>query len=473
MINSQGYEEWPLDAGYLSLAEYAIRLRRREQTAVGLVEICTQNYARTEDRLNAYKTWDGARARAIAAAVDSLLDHGVDLGPLMGLPVSVKDLYGVPGLPVFAGSDERLPEAWQAAGPIVSQLQRQLGIVVGKTHTVEFAFGGLGVNAHWGTPFNPWSPAEHRVPGGSSSGAGVSLVQGSALLALGTDTAGSVRVPASMTGQVGLKTTHGRWSLDGIVPLSSSLDTPGLLARTVEDLAFAFSALDADCKALPTQGPARLRNGLRIGIAENYFWDDVDPSIAEVVETTIERLSGAGAQVVRFKLPHCEEAYEIFRKGGIAASELAAYLDQHFPHKIARLDPVVRARVDSAGQTSSVEYLRRKTVLKRCGADATQVFSDLDVLLSPTVPITPPRLADVDNVTTYGPANMMAMRNTAISNLFGWCALTMPVGLDAHRMPVGLQLMGPPRAEERLIDIALSIESLIGKGLDVLGTADI
>lgn len=455
---------------YLSLAEYAGRLRRREQSAVELVEECAQNYLRTESRLNAYKTWDGARARSVAAAVDALLDQGVELGPLMGIPVSVKDLYGVPGLPVFAGSDERLPQAWEAAGPVVSQLQRQLGIVVGKTHTVEFAFGGLGVNAHWGTPFNPWSPDEHRAPGGSSSGAGVSLVQGSALLALGTDTAGSVRVPASMTGQVGLKTTYGRWSLDGIVPLSSSLDTLGLLTRTVEDLAYAFSAIDAVGKLASIAWPPRTLEGLRIGVPQNFFWEDIDPSIAAVVETTIEHLARAGASIIRLQLPHCEEAYGIFRKGGLAAPELAAYLNEHFPHKVERLDPVVRARVQGAEQISSVEYLHRKAVLKRCGAGATQVFGEVDVLLSPTVPITPPRLVDISDVSSYGPANMMALRNTVIGNLFGWSALTLPVGLDASRMPVGLQLMGPAMAEERLIGIALNIESLIGRGFDVLGT---
>ena len=459
-----------MDATPLSLAEYASRLRSREQTAVGLVERCTQNYARTESRLNAYKTWDGVRARGVAGAVDTLLDQGIDLGPLMGIPVSVKDMYGVPGLPVFAGSAEALPEAWQAAGPIVAQLQRQLGVVVGKTHTVEFALGGLGVNAHWGTPRNPWSPGEHRVPGGSSSGAGVSLVQGSALLALGTDTAGSVRVPASMTGQVGLKTTYGRWPVEGIVPLSSSLDTAGLLTRTVEDLAFAFAAIDGDCTAVPAQGADRLR-GLRIGVPDNYFWDDIEPSIAAVVDSTVERLARAGAQVVRLTLPHCEDAYQIFRTGGIAACELAAYLDQNFPHKVERLDPVVRDRVRWAEQISSVDYLRRKAVLRRCAAEATAVFRDVEVLLSPTVPITPPRLADIVEGARYGAANMLAMRNTAISNLFGWCALTMPVGLDASRMPVGLQLMGPPRAEARLIGIGLGIESLIGKGFELLGSA--
>ena len=191
------------------------------------------------------------------------------------------------------------------------------------------------------------------------------------------------------------------------------------------------------------------------------------------MEATLERLAQAGAQVVRLQLPHCEEAYDIFRRGGLAASELAAYLDLHFPHKVERLDPVVRDRVRWAEQVSSVEYLRRKAVLQRCGAGAARVFDELDVLLTPTVPISPPRLADIATVETYAPANMMVMRNTAIPNLFGWCALTMPAGLDAHRMPVGLQLMAPPHAEERLIAIALGIESLTGKGSEVLGTVDV
>jgi len=139
----------------------------------------------------------------------------------------------------------------------------------------------------------------------------------------------------------------------------------------------------------------------------------------------------------------------------------------------AELDPVVRDRVRWAEQVSSVEYLRRKAVLQRCGAGAARLFDDVDVLLTPTVPASPPRLADIGTVETYAPANMKAMRNTAISNLFGWCALTMPVGLDANRMPVGLQLMGPPRAEARLIGIALGIEALIGQGHALLGAPDL
>lgn len=460
-----------MNATGLSLAELARGLRSRRFSAVEIVDRCRDAHRRSEPLLNAWKTWNGDAARLLAQSVDKLFDSGMDFGPLMGLPVSVKDLYGVPGMPVFAGTDQALPAAWEAAGPVAGAVLRQFGIVMGKTHTVEFAFGGLGVNAHWGTPFNPWSADGHRTPGGSSSGAGVSLAQGSALVALGTDTAGSVRVPASMTGQVGLKTTHGRWPLEGIVPLSPSLDTAGLLTRSVEDMAFAFAAVDA---LLGGRRPACAMpslNGLRLGVADNFFWDGLDPGIGESVSAAIELLAGAGARIVPVRVPHCDDVYEIFRQGGLAASELAAFMNMEFPARIARLDPVVRARVAAAEQVSSVEYLRRRQVLQACAQRATAVFADVDALLAPTVAITPPLLDGLADGAAYARANMMALRNTVIGNLFGWCALTLPVGLDARRMPVGLQLMGAPMTEARLIGIGLAVEARIGRGPEILGHA--
>jgi aspartyl-tRNA(Asn)/glutamyl-tRNA(Gln) amidotransferase subunit A len=454
------------------MAEYARLLRGRKLRAATLIDECEAHYQRYEPKFNAYKTWNGNGARAHAEAADLLFDRRVDLGPLMGLPVSVKDLYGVPGMPVFAGSDTELPETYRQAGPVVKEVLRQFGSVVGKTHTVEFAFGGLGVNAHWGTPFNPWASNGARVPGGSSSGAGVSLVQGTALLALGTDTAGSVRIPASLTGQVGLKTTQGRWPIDGIVPLSSSLDTPGLLCRTVEDLVYSFSAIDS---GLHTHCSAEIKieqlSGLRIGIPDNFFWDGADPSVVACVESAISNLARAGANVTRLTVPHCEQVYEIFCKGGLAAPELAAYMQMNFPEKIARLDAVVRARVEGADQVSSVEYLRRKAMLKFCGEQAISLFADVDVLITPTVAISPPLLAEIGNAADYGKANLLTLRNTSIANLFGWCALSMPVGLDAHRMPVGMQLIAPPMQEARLLGIAAIIEKHLGNQFQLLGSA--
>ncbi len=181
--------------------------------------------------LGAYKHWDGDRAVAEARAADALLGAGRDAGAVMGLPISVKDIYGVDGMPTFAGTPKEMPETWRTEGPVVAALRRGLAIPMGKTHTVEFAFGAVGATANWPSPRNPWDATDNRVCGGSSVGAGVSLAEGSAVVALGTDTGGSVRIPASVTGQVGLKTTIGRWSTAGIVPLSSSFDTPGTLTR--------------------------------------------------------------------------------------------------------------------------------------------------------------------------------------------------------------------------------------------------
>ena len=457
---------------HVSMATYARRLRERQLQAVALIDECEMRFQRYEPQFNAYKTWNGVAARTQAQAVDVLFDSRMDLGPLMGLPVSVKDLYGVPGLPVFAGSDCELPSTYEEAGPIVAAVSRQLGVIIGKTHMVEFAFGGLGINAHWCTPLNPWSSDLARVPGGSSSGAGVSLVQGTALLALGTDTAGSVRIPASLTGQVGLKTTYGRWSNSGIVPLSSSLDTPGLLCRTVEDLIYSFSALDPalSAKAAPVVELDDLSR-LRIGVPDNYFWEQADSSIVACVEDAIARLARAGAKVVRLTLPHCDELYDILCKGGLAAPELNAYLQLNFPEKINRLDPVVRVRVEEADKVSSLEYLRRKAVLQHCGERAAAVFDDVDVLLTPTVAISPPLLADIADIAAYGRANMLTLHNTSIVNLLGWCALSMPVGLDANRMPVGLQLIAAPMAEPRLLGVAQALEKHLGNGIELLGTA--
>lgn len=450
-----------------SLRQIAGDLREGRLTAQALMEEATVRYRSTEARLNAYKTWAGERAMVHAGAADTLLASGVDLGPLMGIPVSVKDLFGVPGLPVFAGTDTAFPESWTRSGPLVQRLLGQLGVVTGKTHTVEFAFGGLGVNAHWGAPVNPWSaPGAPRASGGSSSGAGVSLAQGSALVALGTDTAGSVRIPASLTGQAALKNTHGRWSNQGIVPLSPSLDTPGILCRTVEDLAYAFVALDGESDEAIQACPLA---GLRIGVPRNFFWDEVEPSIADVTETALRKLEAQGARLVPLELPGCDEVIAVFQLGGLGSPELRDFLNRNFPERIARLDPVVRMRVEGAEGVSATEYLRRRAVLAQNGLLARQALEQCDVLATPTVPISAPLLSELEDAESYRRANMMVLRNTAIANLFGWCAMSLPIGLDAQAMPVGLQLIGPPMQERDLLAAGLAVEAALGKATDVLG----
>ena len=448
-----------------SLENLAAELRTGSRGAVDLIFNAIARYEETEERLNTYRSWAGDRAIVQAKAVDELLRAGVDLGPLMGIPVSVKDLYGVPGLPVYAGTDTAFPENWQHAGPVVTRLLSQVAIVTGKSHTVELAFGGLGTNPHCGTPLNPWSsPDAPRVPGGSSSGAGVSLAQGSALAALGTDTAGSVRIPASFTGQTALKVTHGRWSQEGIVPLSPSFDTPGILARSIADLSFLFTAIDGGDR-IPRQDVG----GLRLGVVENVVWDDVDPGVAANTEAAITALEKAGAMVSRVHLRHAADALEIFRRGGLAASELRAFLDGNFPDRIARLDPAVMARVVAADDVSASEYLQRRAAFEHYGCLALEVFETVDFLVTPSISISAPLLADLEDPDAYRTANMLALRNTAIVNLLGWCATTLPTGLDGNGIPTGLQIIAPPHHEERLLAASLGIETVLGAGPDLLG----
>jgi len=454
----------------MALETIAQGLRNGTLHAEALAQHAIAAHERAGARLNAYKTWDGERALAQARAADILLDAGRDLGPLMGIPVSVKDLFGVPGLPVFAGTDTAFPDDYSAAGPLVARLLSQLGIVTGKTHTVEFAFGGLGINKHWGTPLNPWSGADGpRAPGGSSSGAGVSLAEGSALLALGSDTAGSVRVPASFCGQAALKVTYARWENAGILPLSASLDTPGLLARSVADLAWGFAALDPHTQDLVQ--PCEL-GGLRIGVPENFFWDGED-DVLERIRETLVTLERAGALLVPLTLPGCNEVFDIFRQGGLAAPELRAWLDRHSPQRLARLDPVVRVRVEGADAISAPEYLRRREELHLRGLAARAAFDECDVIACPSVAIAPPRLVDIEEPADYARANMMALRNTVIANLFGWCALSVPAGPDARGLPTGLQLIAPPRSETTLLAAGRAIENVTGTNTDLMGRPSI
>lgn len=446
------------------------QLRTGETTATALVESCIDAYTATEKQLHAYKTWNGDSALQQAKAIDTLIDAGFDLGPLMGIPVSAKDLFVVPPMPTFAGTTQPL-DGWNKAGPVVRSVQSQLGIITGKTHTVEFAFGGIGINPHWGTPRNPWDAHEHRIPGGSSSGAGVSLVQGSALLALGTDTAGSVRIPASLTGTAALKVTQGRWSGDGIVPLSSSLDSPGLLARTIADLAFAYEALDpALTGKIERCAPLHSLKGVRIGIPDNFFWDGCDPSIAAIVEDAIRRLETAGADVSRMTMNGCDAVYDVFKTGGLGAPELSEFLASVHPDQIDQLDPIVRMRVEAAETMTSNEYLRRVRVLRQASAEAVSIFDDFDVLLTPTVPISPPTVDSLADTEAYRHTNMMVLRNTAIANLMTLSSISMPVGKDQQNMPVGLQLMAGPWQEARLLAIAGRIEQELGQAQNILGT---
>lgn len=459
--------------GTHTLADIAEALRDGTASARTLLEIAAAAHASDGAMLNAYRVWDGEHARQRADAADKAFKEGRDAGPLQGIPFSAKDLFGISHLDTFAGSPKALPKKWSSEGPVIKSVLEQGAVLTGKTHQVEFAFGGLGTNAHWPIPRNPWDAKDIRVCGGSSSGAGVSLIEGSALVALGSDTAGSVRVPASMTGTVGLKTTAGRWPLEGIVPLSPTLDTPGVLARTVADAALVYEIIDAWCAGRDTcdsPEPADLTS-VRLGLCEAHFWDECPGDIAAVTRQALTMAEKAGAAIVDTKLAEVEEAYALFRKGSVVSSELKAFLESELPNWIDTLDPNIAFRMSGATDIDSEEIAERRKRMDEMTKSAGLRFANFDVLVSPTVPITAPKVKDVEDGKAYSAANLRALRNTCIANILGFCSITMPVGLDDAGIPVGLQLMAPGNAEDKLLAVALGLEQRLGTAWERLGPA--
>lgn len=455
-----------------SIQSLATALRDGTTTCVALAEEAIDNHARWGTALGAYKARQDDRFLAESRAADAAFAAGLDFGLLQGIPVSVKDLYGVAGYQTFAGSPAALPKKWEQEGPVLGSLRAALAPVAGKTHTVEFAFGGIGSNAHWGTPRNPWDADAHRVPGGSSAGAGISLCEGSALLALGSDTAGSVRVPASFTGNVGVKTSFGRWSLDGIVPLSPSLDTAGVLARTVPDAVLAFAAIDPFTD-IPGEallaGLSELAAGdVHIGVCDHFF-EGCDPGVAEGVKAAIDDLEKAGAQVTPIDLPEAVAADEIFMRGGLAAPEFAAFITGELSDFRATLDPNVAARFDSMEAITAVDYLLRRKRLAELAALLDDRMAAVDVVVGPTVTITPPTVDEISDGDSYRANNMAALRNTRTGNLLTLSAVTIPVALDTAGMPVGLQIMAPLDEDERALAVALAFEKVLGDRTQRLG----
>jgi aspartyl-tRNA(Asn)/glutamyl-tRNA(Gln) amidotransferase subunit A len=459
------------DAPSLPIAELALRLRDGRLTARALAEEAIANHESFGKGLMAYSQWAPDLARKCADAADAAFAVGAHAGPLQGIPTSVKDLFAVAGFPTYAGSPKRLPQKFETEGPVVANLRRQLATLMGKTHMVEFAFGGTGHNAHYGAPRNPWGPAAHRSPGGSSSGAGVSLAEGSALLALGSDTAASVRLPAAMTGNAGLKFTKDRWPCEGLVPLSHTFDTPGILARSMADAAFGFAALDpqlGDAFAFLRGVPPGV-DGIRVGVADAWFWDGCENGIDEVVRGAIEKLARAGAVVVDTPLPEAREAFAVFEQGGVSAIELRAFLDRELPDWLTTIDPVNVPALKNAENLSARDYLARRLRLLEAAKGAAARFDGVDVIATPTVRLSPHVLADETGPEKFWARNRGIVHNLVPANFLTLCAATLPVGLDRLGLPVGLQLIARGGDDERLVAIACAAERVLGTPREILG----
>lgn len=461
-----------IDMATESLDTLATALRERRLSAAAIAEWTIANHAARDSTFHAYKTYDADRVRAEAALADAALAANNDLGPLLGIPISVKDLFGVAGYPTFAGCPRELPDKWRSEGSVVRALRDQLAVISGKSHTVQFAYGGLGANPHWGPPRNPWDATDHRSPGGSSSGAGVSLWEGSALLAIGSDTAGSVRIPASMTGTAGIRPTAGRWATDGIVPLCPALDTAGVLARSAVDMTIGFAAIDPRVDADAIDWMRRLASAdladFHVGVCDWYF-EDCDAGVAEGVQEALAELGRAGLRLSRADIPQFEPATDVFRHGGLHVGDFTSFINGEMAAYRADLDPAVAIRFERMEQMPAGEHVQRVRRLAALSTEAHRAFDGLHALIGPTLPLTPPKMADVADPEVHLRENMRAVRNTNTASLLGMCAITLPIALDAAGMSVGLHIVARGGDEANALALALACERALGTARQRIG----
>jgi aspartyl-tRNA(Asn)/glutamyl-tRNA(Gln) amidotransferase subunit A len=395
-------------------------------------------------------------ARAAADAQDRLRAAGYVASPLAGLPVSIKDLFDVAGEVTLAGStalDDRPPA--QRDAPIVARLRAAGAVIVGRTNMTEFAFSGVGINPHYGTPGNPYDRA--LVPGGSSAGAPVSVADGAAVVAIGTDTGGSVRIPAALCGVVGWKPTAKRISRAGATPLSTTLDSIGPLANSVACCAIADAVMAGDEPAAPDRAPVE---GLRLGVPQSFVLDDLAPEVAAAFAEACSALSRAGARVADLPLRELAEYPALSGRGLLVNSEAFAWHEDLLGRRGNEYDPRVRSRIEFGRDVGAASYIRLCAARADFIARVAARTAEFDALLMPTVAITAPPIAAFAEDREYFRLNGLILRNTSVINFLDRCAVTLPIQ-PAGVAPVGLMVVGEHGADRRLLAISRGIEAAL------------
>jgi len=400
-------------------------------------------------------------ARAAADAMDALRAAGRAPSPFAGIPISVKDLFDQEGQVTTAGSTALAgTKPATATAPVVARLERLGFVVLGRTNMVEFAFSGLGVNPHFGTPLSPWDRATGRCPGGSSSGAAVAVADGMGFAGLGSDTGGSCRVPAALCGVVGYKPTAEVVPTTGVFPLSQSLDSIGPLARSVACCALIHAAMAGDEQ--PVVPVALPLAGLRLGLPRGtYLTEGMDAIVATGFDAALARLAAAGAVVVPFDLPELADVPAANATGGFAASEAWALHRDLIATKGRLYDPRILARILRGEAMSAADYITLVAARQKIIAAIAPRTAPFDAVVMPTCPIIPPAVAEVEPEAAYNRINMLLLRNTSAGNFLDRCAISLP----CHRpgeAPVGLMLMGEHGGDRRLFAVAAAVEAALG-----------
>jgi aspartyl-tRNA(Asn)/glutamyl-tRNA(Gln) amidotransferase subunit A len=447
-----------------TLASLAADLRAGTTTSRALVEECLRRIADASGEGSRVFTRVYAdAARAQADHQDAAHRDGTPASPLAGIPLSVKDLFDVEGDVTAAGSKVLRDKAPARSDAVVVARLRAAGLViVGRTNMTEFAYSGLGLNPHYGTPANPFDRPSGRVPGGSSSGAAVSVTDGMACGAVGTDTGGSCRIPAAFCGIVGFKPTARRVPQGGAFPLSITLDSIGPLAPTTD----CCAALDAVLagEAQHPLGTLPLA-GLSFAVPQSYVMNDLDTHVSGDFARACAQLAQAGAELHDVALRELEELPHINRKGGFAAAEAYALHREHLEARADEYDPRVSKRILRGRDLDEADYQE----LRQARADfirrLDQQLAAFDAVLMPTTPIIAPTFAELSSDDAYGRVNLLVLRNPSVANFLDRCAISIPCH-RAGAAPVGLMLMGAHGADRRLLAISAAAEAHVSPALE-------
>jgi aspartyl-tRNA(Asn)/glutamyl-tRNA(Gln) amidotransferase subunit A len=442
-----------------TLAALADDLETGRTNARKLVDECLDRIAdKSGEGSRAFIHVDIEAAIEAAKAMDRLREVKAAPSRFAGIPVSIKDLFDIKGQVTRAGSralEDSKPA--EADAPVVTRLRRAGFIVIGRTNMTEFAYSGIGINPHYGTPRSVWRRSVGHVPGGSSSGAAVSIADGMAHGALGTDTGGSCRIPAAYNGIVGFKPTQRRVPREGGVPLSFTLDSFGPLARTVGCCA-VLDAVLADESVQPLQ--PRPIKGMRLAVPTTVALDELDDEVARTFERALETLSRHGALIERIAVPEFLDVGVMNANGGFAAAESYAWHRYLIASHGDVYDPRVSMRILRGEAISAADYIDLLEARKSLIARATVRLAPYDAVVMPTTANTPPRIADLADDKAFAKANLLSLRNCTLINMIDGCAISLPCHREGE-IPIGLMLAASGESDRRIFELAAAMEAVI------------
>jgi aspartyl-tRNA(Asn)/glutamyl-tRNA(Gln) amidotransferase subunit A len=442
-----------------TLTALAADLESGRTNARKLVDECLAKIAdKSGEGARTFVHVDVEAAIEAAKAMDRLREVRAAPSPFAGIPISIKDLFDIKGQVTRAGSralDDSAPA--EADAPVVSRLRRAGFILIGRTNMTEFAYSGIGINPHYGTPKSSWQRKVGHVPGGSSSGAAVSVVDGMAHGALGSDTGGSCRIPAAYNGIVGFKPTQRRIPIEGGVPLSFTLDSFGPLARTVGCCAILDAVL-ADEPVQPLQ-PRSIR-GARFAVPTTVALDELDDHVARSFERALATLSREGALIERIEIPEFLDVAVMNSKGGFAAAESYAWHRYLIESHGDVYDPRVSSRIARGEAISAADYIDMLNARKSMIARMAVRLAPYDAVVMPTCAITPPRIADLADDKAFMKANLLSLRNCTLINMMDGCSISLPCHREGEA-PVGFMLSAVGGSDRRIFDLAAGMEAAI------------